>query len=91
MSKILKEYGIQEDPRYKQCFKEAMAALYLYAAHMVAVFLIIYFLWYLGDRQSTVMGLPSYLFWGVFVISILLIFAVWVLVRFYYKDMSLED
>lgn len=90
MSKILKEYGIEEDPRYRQCFKEAMAVLYLYIAHMIIVLGCVYFLWYLGNKQSQVLGFPSYIFWGVIIVSIGLIISVWLLVKFYYKDIPLE-
>lgn len=90
MSKILKEYGIEEDPRYKQCFKEAMSALILYAVHMVWVLGSVYLLWYVGDSDGRVFGLPSYLFWGVLVGSIALIIAIWLMIKFIYKDMPLD-
>lgn len=90
MSKLLSEYNIEEDPRNKQCFIEAMAALILYFVYMVVVFGTVYGLWYLGDQTSTVFGLPAYLFWGVLVPTIALIFAIWIMVKFIYRDLSLD-
>jgi len=87
MSKILEEYGIEEDSRYKQCFKEAMACIYVYAIHMLFVFACVYFL---KDQPGDIFGLPLYLFWGVFMGSIGLVVAVWALTKFYFQNISLE-
>ena len=91
MSKILDDYGIERDPRFAQCFKEAAAALGVFVLHMAFVLGTVYVLWFHADRGLRVFGLPAYLFWGVFVGSLLLIAAVWALTRLYYRDMSLDD
>lgn len=87
---ILKEYGIVEDPRVKQCLKEAMATFFLTIGHMLYVFACVYFLWEKAKNPSTVFGLPAYLFWGVFVGALVLIGCIWLLAKYYFKDMSLD-
>src|SRR5699024_2976768 len=91
MRNILDEYGIDQDPRFAQCFREAAISLLIYALHMSWTIGLAYGIWFLGDQGARVFGLPAYLFWSVIVSSLFLILLVWLVTRYYYKDMPLDD
>ena len=59
MSKVLDDYGIERDPRFAQCFKEAAAALGVFVLHMAFVLGTVYVLWFHADRDLRVFGLPA--------------------------------
>lgn len=90
MSKILDDYHIETDPRFKQCFREAAMTLGLYTLHMVWTIGLAYGLWALLGPESRTFGLPTYLFWSVVVGSLLLILIVYLTTRYLYKDMPLD-
>lgn len=83
--------NIKEDRRYKQANKEALISIGLYIA---------YFLWWyfsaygLGSkdpsRYTYVMGLPSWFFYSCIAGYVLITAAVWVTVKFFFKDLPLD-
>ncbi|KWX68487.1 DUF997 family protein [Mycobacterium sp. NAZ190054] len=89
MSKLLQEYGIEEDPRNRQCFKEAMSALGLFSVYTIVVVVAAAALWAL-DPEGRIFGLPTYLFWTGVVAPVALVVSVWAMTRFTYQDMPLD-
>lgn len=80
------------DWRFAQANKEALLALGAYA---------LYFVWWyvsaygLGDgdpeQYSYVLGLPEWFFYSCIVGYPLLTIVLWIMVRFFFKDMPLDD
>ena len=83
---------LQQDWRYAQANKEALLSLGIYA---------LYFVWWyvcaygLGagnpDDYTYIFGLPAWFFLSCIAGYPLLSFILWVIVKFFFKDMPLDD
>ena len=92
MSDLLRKYGIEVDPRYKQCNKEAAYTFVTFIAAGIVSMTLVYFLGIKRPPEAygTIWGLPDWAFYGVIVVGIIYCLAVWIIVKYVYKDMSLE-
>lgn len=81
-----------EDPRYKQCNKEALLGLGLGFLNMIW-----WFAWGYGlglkppEQYSYIMGFPLWFFMSCIVGSVLFTLLVVIMVKKYYKDMPLGE
>ncbi|WP_462327101.1 YhdT family protein [Desulfobaculum sp.] len=81
-----------EDKRYRQANREALLALGVYA---------LYFVWWYGcayglgdgdpEGYSFIMGLPEWFFYSCIVGYPLVVLALWLVVRFCFEDMPLDE
>ena len=81
-----------EDPRYKQCNKEALLCLGLGIANMIWWFVFGYGLGSVDPANYTyIMGFPTWFFMSCILGSIVFTLLVIVMVRKIFKDMPLDD
>jgi uncharacterized membrane protein YhdT len=92
MNLLKNEKDFKEDKRYKQANKEALIAIALF---------VINFIWWYGfayglgskpvEEYSYVMGLPSWFFYSCVLGLIVFSLATWVMVKYFFKDIPLDD
>lgn len=75
------------EPRFIQAHKEARLALWLTLTYMALWYLTAYF----PDSQPGITGLPRWFELACLVVPVLFIVLCWLMVKFLFKDMSLED
>lgn len=87
----ISEEGFYEDPRYKQCNKEAKYAVALGIANLIWWYV---FGYGLGSRPvgeySYILGFPSWFFMSCIVGSIVFIILTFIMVNKFMEDMPLE-
>ncbi|MGL5694073.1 MAG: YhdT family protein [Peptostreptococcaceae bacterium] len=87
----MKDEKIIEDPRFKQCNKEALMGLFLGLLNLIW-----WFGWGygLGSKQISeytyILGFPSWLFMSCIVGGILFSFLTVIMINKFFKNMSLE-
>ena len=86
------EEEFEEDPRFKQCNREFYIVLVLFVVNILLVSVPAMALGQnkSADEISFVLGLPAWFFWGGIVGSLVFIVLSILMVRFFFKDMSLE-
>jgi uncharacterized membrane protein YhdT len=82
----------REMDRFAQASKEALWGVGLFIA---------YFIWWYGfgyglgsgdpDEYTFVMGLPAWFFWSCVAGFVAFLLVTWVVVRFFFKDIPLDD
>jgi len=90
--KILEEYGIEEDPRFKVAFKEMLMAFSLCIVYSLVTLSVA---WSIGmskppQEYSYILGFPTWFFLAIIVCPVAFFGVVIFLVTHVYKDMSLE-
>lgn len=82
----------EEDPRFKQCNREFIATLILFAFNVVLVIGLSMALGHgvSGEDMTMVFGLPAWFFWGGFGASGIFCIASIIMVIFFFRDMSLD-
>ena len=90
-SRLLEKHGLEPDPRYRICAKEAViaASMFLTTAIVAMVFIVNLGLGRAPQDFDWIWGLPSYLFWGVLVTQIGFLLSLALVLRFVYRDMPL--
>lgn len=84
--------AVDEDPRFAICFREALLALALFVG-TAAVSVVVIYATTAGrtpQRYAFVLGLPSFIFWGIIVVYIAFIFVLELMLRYLYTDMPLD-
>lgn len=92
MANLTDEYGIEKDSRYATCVREAIVSGILFLGSAAATVGFVYFLT-VGQEPAeyaNVLGLPSYIFWGIVATPIGFLFSVWVCLRTIFQDTSLD-
>lgn len=86
------EEEFEEDPRFKQCNKEFFMVLGLFVVNIIVVAVPAVILGYNKPAAeiSFIFGLPAWFFWGGIVGSLIFIVVSILMVRLFFKDMSLE-
>lgn len=89
---IMKKEKMKEDKRFKQCNKEFMYTVMFFAFNILLVFGLTFSLGYNVDANEIklVLGFPQWYFYGVIVSFVLLSISTFFMVKFLFKDMSLE-
>lgn len=75
------------DPRFPQAHKEARWAVWLTLAYLLAWSLAAY----LPDAQQGLTGLPHWFEMACLLVPLLFILLCWLMVRFVFRDIPLED
>ena len=90
--RLTEEYGIVEDSRFRQCAREARTFFILFVLGAVAAVGLIYVLTTGRDptEYGTVLGLPSYIFWGVIVVDAVFLGALLMALRTLFQEMDLD-
>lgn len=87
----MKNYNIEEDPRYKQCNKEALMGLGLGILNLTWWFGWGYGLGNLPIQEYTyILGFPTWFFMSCVVGAILFSILAILMINYLFKDMSLE-
>lgn len=87
----MKEQKIVEDPRFKQCNKEALMGLGLGLLNLIW-----WFMWGYGlgskpvNEYTYILGFPTWLFMSCIVGGILFSILTVIMINKFFKDMSLE-
>ncbi|SFD88367.1 Uncharacterized membrane protein YhdT [Lentibacillus persicus] len=83
---------MKDDARFKQCNKEFMYTFTFFVFNILLVFGLTFPLGYNVDASEIklVLGFPQWYFYGVIVSFILLSISTFLMVRFLFKEMSLE-
>lgn len=84
---------IQEDPRYVICTREMFTVLGFFIVNLLIV---IGLSMGIGlnkpaDEVKLIMGFPDWFFWSSFIGSIILIILTYLMVKFLFTEVSLED
>ncbi|MFA1820901.1 DUF997 family protein [Virgibacillus oceani] len=82
----------EEDPRFKQCNREFFATLLLFLFNVIIVLGGASLLGHgaVGENMQMVFGLPAWFFWGGIVATAVFCLASIIMVRTFFKDMSLK-
>lgn len=85
------DLNIEEDPRYAQCTKEMFAVLCFFVVN-VAIVIGLSMIGYNkpADEVNIIMGLPNWFFWGGIIGSIVAIVLSILMVKLFFKEMSLD-
>ena len=92
MRRLTEEYGIEEDSRYAACEREAAFSFLIFVLAALASIGSFYGLT-VGrspDAYGTVLGLPSYLFWGIIATDFAFLIALLVGLRTIFRDVDLD-
>lgn len=83
---------IKEDKRFKQCNKELLSTIVFFIFNIVLVFGLTFPLGYNVEAKDIkiIAGFPQWYFFGVIISVIILCISAYVLVKFFFKDMSLD-
>jgi hypothetical protein len=92
MARLTTEYGIEEDSRYALCVREAVLSAVLFLLAAVAGLGSIYGLTVGRDPEmyGAVLGLPSYLFWGIIITVFTFLLALLVSLRWVFQEVNLD-
>lgn len=90
--KILEEYGIEEDPRFKNRYREMLIVLGCWAAYMVTMLSVA---WLMGQRvppenYTFILGFPEWILATIIIIPLVFIGIFSFIVMRVFKDESLE-
>jgi uncharacterized membrane protein YhdT len=83
---------VVDDPRFAICFREALFALALFVG-TAAVSVIVIHATTAGrspEHYTFVLGLPSFIFWGIIAVYVVFIVALELMLRYVYTDMPLD-
>lgn len=92
MPRLSDEYGIEVDSRFPFCAREALLSVALFVLGGVAAVGSIYALTAgrTPEEYGTVLGLPSYLFFGVVLVDLGFLLAAGLALRLVFRDLSLD-
>ena len=92
MARLTEEYGIREDSRYAQCVREAAVSLGLFLLAAVASIASFYGLTQGREPEAygAVLGLPSYIFWGIVAVDVAFVIALFASLRWLFRDIDLD-
>lgn len=92
MAKLTDEYGIEVDSRYDTCVKEALFSAAIFLLSAIAILGTVYGLTAgrSPEEYGVVMGMPSYVFWGVIMTHVGFLLALLAGQRLIFRDLSLE-
>ena len=82
----------EEDPRYRQCNKEVLIVLVFFVVNVLIIGGISLLLGYKKpvDQIQIVGGFPAWFFYGCIIGTIVLSLIPFFMIRYFFKDMSLE-
>ncbi|WP_411843792.1 DUF997 family protein [Salinicoccus sp. HZC-1] len=83
---------VREDRRFKQTYKEMIYTLLFFIFNILLVFALAFIPGYNVDAHEIdlIFGFPAWYFYGVILATILLCILTYLMVKFLFKDMSLD-
>ncbi len=86
------KFDFEVDPRYKQAHKEALAAFVYWVIYMILVSSVALIIGLHKPAKDIhfIFGFPAWFFWSAGVATGIMCILPYFLVRFFYKDYSLE-
>jgi len=84
--------SFNDDPRYKQCNKEALVTVGIFIANIILIGVIPMLIGYNvpGDQVNIILGFPDWFFYGCIVGLIALSLLIILVVKIFFKDMDLD-